>query len=153
VVPSSIRNKFHAQEDNVYLQSELRSPKLTLLHLADTASLATNRGDPDEEGYSSEDARISCATLVELFSGLPLIVGQRWKCFGPGVGSKYSAEVAGCSYGGSNGNGFWYKSWERLRYFEDARRNGSGVEWGSEVEEEEEIDSQKIKTNLAVPHR
>ncbi|XP_062152937.1 F-box/LRR-repeat MAX2 homolog A [Alnus glutinosa] len=48
-------------------------PKLALLHLADTASLATTRGDPNDEGYSSEDAKISRAKLVELFSGLPLI--------------------------------------------------------------------------------
>jgi hypothetical protein len=59
--------------DDALLSIARSCPKLTLLHLADTASLATNRGDPDEEGYSSEDARISRATLVELFSGLPLI--------------------------------------------------------------------------------
>jgi hypothetical protein len=63
--------------DDALLSIARSCPKLTLLHLVDTASLATNRGDPDEEGYSSEDARISRATLV----------GQRWKCFGPGVGS------------------------------------------------------------------
>lgn len=59
--------------DEALLSIARNCPKLTLLHLADTASLATTRGDPIEEGFSSEDARISRAVLVELFSGLPLI--------------------------------------------------------------------------------
>lgn len=48
-------------------------PKLTLLHLADTTSLGSTRGNPNHDGYTSEDARISHVTLVEFFSGLPLI--------------------------------------------------------------------------------
>ncbi|KAF5205778.1 F-box/LRR-repeat MAX2-like protein [Thalictrum thalictroides] len=48
-------------------------PKLVNLHLADTSSLSNKRGDPDDEGYTSEDAKISLATLEELFKGLPLL--------------------------------------------------------------------------------
>ncbi|KAF9590206.1 hypothetical protein IFM89_031861 [Coptis chinensis] len=47
--------------------------KLFHLHLADTSSMANARGDPEDEGYSSEDAKISCATLEEVFTGLPLL--------------------------------------------------------------------------------
>lgn len=59
--------------DDALLSIARNCPKLTHLHLADPASLVGTRGDPNDEGYSSEDARISRATLVELFSGLPLI--------------------------------------------------------------------------------
>lgn len=48
-------------------------PGLTVLHLADTASLSNGRGDPEEEGFSSEDAGISTTALSGLFSGLPLL--------------------------------------------------------------------------------
>ncbi|XP_057729365.1 F-box/LRR-repeat MAX2 homolog A [Arachis stenosperma] len=48
-------------------------PKLTLLHLGDTASLSNRRGNPNDSGFSDEDARISRATMVEFFSGLPLL--------------------------------------------------------------------------------
>ncbi|MED6138900.1 hypothetical protein PIB30_078868 [Stylosanthes scabra] len=48
-------------------------PKLTLLHLGDTASLSNRRGDPNDSGFSDEDASISRATMVEFFSGLPLL--------------------------------------------------------------------------------
>ncbi|KAI4322775.1 hypothetical protein L6164_022440 [Bauhinia variegata] len=47
--------------------------KLSLLHLADPSSLANRRGDPLDEGFTPEDARISRATLIEFFSGLPLL--------------------------------------------------------------------------------
>ncbi|XP_044502621.1 F-box/LRR-repeat MAX2 homolog A-like [Mangifera indica] len=48
-------------------------PKLTLLHLADTSSLTNQRGDPESDGFTSEDARISRETLIQLFNGLPLL--------------------------------------------------------------------------------
>ncbi|KGN43631.1 F-box/LRR-repeat MAX2 homolog A [Cucumis sativus] len=48
-------------------------PRLSLLHLADTSTLASVRGDPSADGFTPEDARISTATLIELFSGLPLL--------------------------------------------------------------------------------
>ncbi|KAF5481558.1 hypothetical protein F2P56_002199 [Juglans regia] len=59
--------------DEALLSISRNCPKLTLLHLADTTSLSNTRGDPNEDGYSSEDARISRATLVDLFSCLPLL--------------------------------------------------------------------------------
>lgn len=48
-------------------------PRLNLLHLADTSTLASSRGDPSADGFTSEDARICTTTLIELFSGLPLL--------------------------------------------------------------------------------
>lgn len=48
-------------------------PRLSVLHLADTASLSNSRGDAEEEGFSSEDAGISTSALSELFAGLPLL--------------------------------------------------------------------------------
>ena len=48
-------------------------PRLSLLHLADTSTMASVRGDPSADGFTPEDARISTAALIELFSGLPLL--------------------------------------------------------------------------------
>lgn len=48
-------------------------PKLTLLHLAETSTLAALRGDPDNDGFTAEDARISKEGLIKLFNGLPLL--------------------------------------------------------------------------------
>lgn len=48
-------------------------PGLSLLHLVDTSSLSNARGDPDDDGYTSEDARISHTKLTDMFSGLPLL--------------------------------------------------------------------------------
>ncbi|CAI9757244.1 unnamed protein product [Fraxinus pennsylvanica] len=48
-------------------------PKLAILHLADTKALSNLRGDPEHEGFTQEDARISVLTLIEVFSGLPLL--------------------------------------------------------------------------------
>lgn len=48
-------------------------PKLTLLHLVDTSSLANERGDPDSDGFTAEDASVSREGLIQLFSGLPLL--------------------------------------------------------------------------------
>ncbi|GAY57804.1 hypothetical protein CUMW_182250 [Citrus unshiu] len=48
-------------------------PRLTLLHLAETSTLAALRGDPDDDGFTAEDARISKEGLIQLFNGLPLL--------------------------------------------------------------------------------
>ncbi|KAK6287158.1 PREDICTED: F-box protein MAX2 [Theobroma cacao] len=59
--------------DETLLAVANNCPKLTLLHLAETSSLADVRGDPDNEGFTSEDAMITRGTLVEFFSRLPLL--------------------------------------------------------------------------------
>lgn len=59
--------------DEALLAIASNCPKLSVLHLADTSSLANRRGDPNDQGYAAEDARISRTTLIELFSGLPLL--------------------------------------------------------------------------------
>lgn len=59
--------------DEALLSISKNCPKLTLLHLVDTTSLANTRVDPNDDGFTSEDARISPVTLVEFFSGLPLV--------------------------------------------------------------------------------
>ncbi|XP_027063324.1 F-box protein MAX2 homolog A [Coffea arabica] len=46
-------------------------PKLSVLHLADTSALVNSRADPESEGLTPEDAKITVAALIELFSGLP----------------------------------------------------------------------------------
>lgn len=48
-------------------------PKLGVLHLADTNALLNARGDPEHDVFTEEDARINVATLIEFFSGLPLL--------------------------------------------------------------------------------
>ncbi|MCD7455578.1 F-box/LRR-repeat MAX2 A [Datura stramonium] len=48
-------------------------PKLSVLHLADTSALSNSRGDPNDEGFTQEDAMLSVSTLIEVFSGLPLL--------------------------------------------------------------------------------
>ncbi|XVF60842.1 hypothetical protein PTKIN_Ptkin08bG0080500 [Pterospermum kingtungense] len=59
--------------DETLLTVANNCPKLTLLHLADTSSLGDVRGDPDNEGFTSEDAMITRGTLLEFFSALPLL--------------------------------------------------------------------------------
>ena len=59
--------------DEALLTVASNCPKLLLLHLADTSSMVNRRGDPTDEGFTPEDARISCTTLIEVFSGLPLL--------------------------------------------------------------------------------
>ncbi|KAK7312873.1 hypothetical protein VNO77_37078 [Canavalia gladiata] len=56
--------------DETLLAIASNCPKLRLLHLADTSSFSNRREDG---GFGGEDARISRATLVALFSGLPLL--------------------------------------------------------------------------------
>ncbi|XP_059277034.1 F-box/LRR-repeat MAX2 homolog A-like [Lycium ferocissimum] len=48
-------------------------PKLSVLHLADTSVLSNCRADPDDEGFTEEDAKFSVSTLIEVFSGLSLL--------------------------------------------------------------------------------
>lgn len=48
-------------------------PGLRVVHLIDTSSLANARGDPDSDGFTSEDAQIGRAALIDFFSGLPLL--------------------------------------------------------------------------------
>ncbi|KAJ4729659.1 F-box protein MAX2 [Melia azedarach] len=48
-------------------------PKLWLLHLVDTSSLATVRGDPDNDAFTTEDASVSREGLIQLCSELPLL--------------------------------------------------------------------------------
>lgn len=55
--------------DETLLAIASNCPKLSLLHLADTSSFGNRR----EDGLGEEDARVSRATLVALFSGLPLL--------------------------------------------------------------------------------
>ncbi|KAE8709967.1 F-box/LRR-repeat MAX2-like protein A [Hibiscus syriacus] len=59
--------------DETLLAVATNCPKLTLLHLVDTSSLTDVRGEPDSEGFTSEDAAVTSATLVEFFSGLPML--------------------------------------------------------------------------------
>ncbi|XVF16870.1 hypothetical protein REPUB_Repub10bG0068600 [Reevesia pubescens] len=59
--------------DETLLAVANNCPLLTLLHLADTSSLTDIRSDPDNEGFTSEDAMITRGTLLEFFSGLPLL--------------------------------------------------------------------------------
>ncbi|KAA8524240.1 hypothetical protein F0562_010663 [Nyssa sinensis] len=48
-------------------------PNLREFLAAYTSALLNNRADPNDEGFTAEDSRISVATLIELFSGLPLL--------------------------------------------------------------------------------
>ncbi|KAK9285291.1 hypothetical protein L1049_024481 [Liquidambar formosana] len=59
--------------DEVLLDIASNCPKLSLLHLADTSSLPDMRGNPDYDESTAEQARITAATLIEVFSGLPLL--------------------------------------------------------------------------------
>ncbi|XP_010035860.2 F-box/LRR-repeat MAX2 homolog A [Eucalyptus grandis] len=60
--------------DQALLDIAANCPKLTLLHLVDTSSLSNPRGDPeDDDGLASEEAGITRAALVEVFSKLCLL--------------------------------------------------------------------------------
>ncbi|XP_077229766.1 RNI-like superfamily protein [Tasmannia lanceolata] len=59
--------------DDALLALAVNCPRLSLLHLADTSSLSGTRGDPENDGFTHEDARIARSTLEELFAGLPLL--------------------------------------------------------------------------------
>ncbi|XVE51467.1 hypothetical protein DITRI_Ditri02bG0043100 [Diplodiscus trichospermus] len=57
--------------DQTLLALASNCPHLSVLHLVDATSLSNVRPDPDGEGYTSEDASISHATLGYVFAGLP----------------------------------------------------------------------------------
>nr|AGP26193.1 F-box protein [Striga hermonthica] len=62
--------------DEALVSISVNCPKLEILHLADTNALSSARSDfdPDErEGLGQEEAKINAATLIEVFSGLPLL--------------------------------------------------------------------------------
>ncbi|KAI3440808.1 F-box_5 domain-containing protein [Psidium guajava] len=59
--------------DQALLDIAAYCPKLTLLHLVDTSSLANPRGDPEDDGLTSDEAGITRAALVEVFSKLSLL--------------------------------------------------------------------------------
>lgn len=59
--------------DETLLAISINCPKLSLLHLADPSALLNARADPDTQGFTQEDASITVATLIEMFSGLPLL--------------------------------------------------------------------------------
>ncbi|XP_071904996.1 F-box protein MAX2 homolog B-like [Coffea arabica] len=57
--------------DESLVSISVNCPKLSVLHLADTSALVNSRADPESEGLTPEDAKITVAALIELFSGLP----------------------------------------------------------------------------------
>lgn len=59
--------------DETLLSLATNCPRLSLLHLVDSSSLSAARGDPDNDGYTTEDARIRQTMLIEMFSALPLL--------------------------------------------------------------------------------
>ncbi|KAK2991795.1 hypothetical protein RJ640_013126 [Escallonia rubra] len=59
--------------DETLLSIVTNCPKLCVLHLADTAAMVSARSNTNGEGFSPEDARITIATLIEVFTGLPLL--------------------------------------------------------------------------------
>nr|AFZ99008.1 F-box protein MAX2b [Chrysanthemum x morifolium] len=48
-------------------------PKLSVLCLADPLALVNARAGPETQGFSGEDASVTVSTLIEMFSGLPLL--------------------------------------------------------------------------------
>lgn len=59
--------------DEALIDFSKNCPKLSLLHLADTASLSNGPDDPEDEDFSFEDSRISRAALIEVFTNLSLL--------------------------------------------------------------------------------
>ncbi|KAL6141194.1 hypothetical protein ACLB2K_059484 [Fragaria x ananassa] len=59
--------------EEALLSISTNCPELRVVHLVDTSSLANARGDPNDDGFTSEDAQIGRAALVDFFSGLPLL--------------------------------------------------------------------------------
>ncbi|XP_058219504.1 F-box/LRR-repeat MAX2 homolog A [Rhododendron vialii] len=48
-------------------------PKLSVLHLVDTSALSNPREELNDESLTAEDARFGAASLIDMFSGLPLL--------------------------------------------------------------------------------
>ncbi|KAK9065279.1 hypothetical protein SSX86_016662 [Deinandra increscens subsp. villosa] len=59
--------------DETLISVATNCPRLSLLHFADPSSLLNTRPDPDTQDYSPDDASITVATLIEVFSGLPFL--------------------------------------------------------------------------------
>ncbi|XP_065851207.1 F-box protein MAX2 [Euphorbia lathyris] len=59
--------------DDTLLAIAVNCPKLSLLHLVDTSSFGNTRSNPEDEGYSGEDAAVTAAGLIDFFGGLPLL--------------------------------------------------------------------------------
>ncbi|GMP67485.1 hypothetical protein CsSME_00027457 [Camellia sinensis var. sinensis] len=59
--------------DETLLSISSNCPNLSVLHLVDTSALLSSRGDPNDEGFTAEDAVIGTAALIDMFSGLPLL--------------------------------------------------------------------------------
>ncbi|KAK9228006.1 hypothetical protein WN944_020952 [Citrus x changshan-huyou] len=73
LLKTSFSEGYRPQEIIEIIAARPNLNKLTLLHLAETSTLAAMRGDPDDDGFTAEDARISEEGLIQLFSGLPLL--------------------------------------------------------------------------------
>ncbi|CAN6706354.1 unnamed protein product [Malus baccata var. baccata] len=59
--------------EEALLSISANCPELRVVHLVDTTSLANARSDPNDNGFTAEDARVGRAALVDFFSGLPLL--------------------------------------------------------------------------------
>ncbi|KAK9153039.1 hypothetical protein Sjap_000519 [Stephania japonica] len=59
--------------DDALLALSASCSRLTLLHLADPLSLSGLRGDPEDDGFAGEDARITVVALEEVFRRLTLL--------------------------------------------------------------------------------
>ncbi|KAB5534119.1 hypothetical protein DKX38_017205 [Salix brachista] len=64
---------FGSVGDETLLSLATNCPRLSLLHLVDSSSMSAARGNPDNDGYTTEDARIRQNMLIEMFSALPLL--------------------------------------------------------------------------------
>ncbi|KAL9464630.1 hypothetical protein AB3S75_002269 [Citrus x aurantiifolia] len=55
------------------VSEKLKEKRLTILHLVETSTRAALREDPDDDGFTAEDARISKEGLIQMFNGLALL--------------------------------------------------------------------------------
>ncbi|KAJ0668274.1 putative leucine-rich repeat domain superfamily [Helianthus annuus] len=59
--------------DETLISIAVNCPKLSVLYLADPSALLNARVDPESIDFTQDDASITVATLIEMFSGLPLL--------------------------------------------------------------------------------
>ncbi|XP_068336800.1 F-box/LRR-repeat MAX2 homolog A [Pyrus communis] len=59
--------------EEALLSISTNCPELRVIHLIDTTSLANAHSEPDDDGFTAEDARVGRAALIDFFSGLPLL--------------------------------------------------------------------------------
>lgn len=59
--------------DDTLISVAVNCPRLSVLHLADPSALLNVRADPESVDFTQDDAGITVATLIEMFSGLPLL--------------------------------------------------------------------------------